>query len=97
MNLAKSVEPYRHDALFTQSPPTIKNEKSPLQNAMISALLHRETVVAAFQYPFALNVIDCGLDEKGSQPMVRKPQMVKHIQAAGSNIKIGLSFAAGHF
>jgi CRISPR-associated protein Cst2 len=65
MNLARSVEPYRHDALFTQSPLTIKNEKSPWQNATTSALLHRETVVTAFQYPFALNVTDCGLDDKG--------------------------------
>jgi CRISPR-associated protein Cst2 len=64
MNLARSVEPYRHDALFTQSPLTIKNEKSPWQNATTSALLHRETVVTAFQYPFALNLIDCGLDDK---------------------------------
>lgn len=64
MNLAKAVEPYRHDALFTQSPLTIKNEKSPWQNATTSALLHRETVVTAFQFPFALNLADCGLDDK---------------------------------
>lgn len=67
MNLAKALEPYRHDAVFTQSPLTIKNEKSPWQNATTSALLHRETVVTAFQYPFALNLIDCHLDDKGEQ------------------------------
>ena len=65
MNLARAVEPYRHDALFTQSPLTIKNQDSPWQNATTSALLHRETVVTAFQYPFALNLIDCRLDDKG--------------------------------
>jgi CRISPR-associated protein Cst2 len=65
MNLARAVEPYRHDALFTQSPLTMKNENSPWQNATTSALLHRETVVTAFQYPFALNLTDCALDDKG--------------------------------
>ncbi len=56
MNLAKSLEPYRHDSLFTQSP---KHINSPWQNADSSALLHRETVQAAFQYPFALNLNEC--------------------------------------
>lgn len=62
MNLARSLEPYRHDALFTQSP---LNFESPWKNAEQSALLHRETVVTAFQYPFALNLFDCSLDDKG--------------------------------
>jgi CRISPR-associated protein Cst2 len=65
MNLAKALEPYRHDAVFTQSPLTVKNEESPWQNATTSALLHRETAVTAFQYPFALNLTDCGLSEEG--------------------------------
>jgi CRISPR-associated protein Cst2 len=56
MNLAKSLEPYRHNSLFTQSP---KNVDSPWQNADDSALLHRETVQTAFQYPFALNLNEC--------------------------------------
>ena len=56
MNLAKGIEPYRHDSLFTQSP---KNSDSPWQNADDSALLHRETVQTAFQYPFALNLNQC--------------------------------------
>ena len=59
MNLALALEPYRHDALFTQSPLT---KESPWQNATTSALLHRETSVNAFQYPFAINVADCHLD-----------------------------------
>lgn len=60
MNLALGLEPYRHDALFTQSPLTMN---SPWQNATASALLHRETAVTAYQYPFALNLHDCGLDD----------------------------------
>jgi CRISPR-associated protein Cst2 len=56
MNLAKGLEPYRHDSLFTQSP---KSVNSPWQNADDSALLHRETVQTAFQYPFALNLNEC--------------------------------------
>lgn len=62
MNLAKALDPYRHDAIFTQSP---MNVDSPWKNADQSALLHRETVVSAFQYPFAINLIDCGLDDNG--------------------------------
>jgi CRISPR-associated protein Cst2 len=57
MNLARGVEPYRNSAVFTQSPLT--SPDSPWQNAKTSALLHRETVLTAFQYPFALNLDDC--------------------------------------
>jgi CRISPR-associated protein Cst2 len=57
MNLAKSVEPYLHNTLFTQSP--LSAGDSAYKNATSSALLHRETVVSAFQYPFALNLNDC--------------------------------------
>lgn len=57
MNLAKALEPYRHNAVFTQSP--LAAEGSAYQNATTSALLHRETVVSAFQYPFALALTDC--------------------------------------
>lgn len=65
MNLAKALEPYRYDAVFTQSPLTVKNDKSPWQNASTSALLHRETSVTAFQFPFAINLHDCELEDKG--------------------------------
>lgn len=57
MNLAKSLAPYRYNAVFTQSP--LAAQGSAYQNAATSALLHRETVVSAFQYPFALNLEDC--------------------------------------
>jgi CRISPR-associated protein Cst2 len=61
MNMAKGLEPYRHNAVFTQSPLAPKDgpNKSAYSNASTSALLHRETAVTAFQYPFALNLNDC--------------------------------------
>lgn len=60
MNLAMALEPYRHNAVFTQSPldatdTSIKGHK----NDTSSNLLHRETTVTAFQYPLALNLGDC--------------------------------------
>lgn len=67
MNLAKALEPYRHDAVFTQSPQSDKS--SPWKNATTSALLHRETTVTAFQYPLALNLHDCRIDE--AEPALR--------------------------
>lgn len=57
MNLAKALEPYRHNAIFTQSP--LAAQESAYQNSTSSALLHRETVVSGFQYPFALSLGDC--------------------------------------
>jgi CRISPR-associated protein Cst2 len=61
MNMAKGLEPYRFSAVFTQSPLAPKDgpNKSAYSNATTSALLHRETAVTAFQYPFALNLNDC--------------------------------------
>ena len=74
MNLAKALDPYRHDALLTQSPLTIKNPSAPWQNSTSSALLHRETVVTAFQYPFALNLNDFNLkDDKPPVDGVKAP------------------------
>jgi len=60
MNMAVALEPYRHDSVFTQSPQdkTSKDIKSQV-NVENSQLLHRETTVTAFQYPFALNLDDC--------------------------------------
>lgn len=60
MNLAKALDPYRHNAVFTQSPlDATPKEVKKHANATKSALLHRETVVSAFQYPFALSLGDC--------------------------------------
>ena len=60
MNMAVALEPYRHDSVFTQSPQdkTVKSIKAHV-NVENSQLLHRETTVTAFQYPFALNLQDC--------------------------------------
>lgn len=60
MNMAVALEPYRYDTVFTQSP----QDKTPKEikthvNVENSQLLHRETTVTAFQYPFALNLEDC--------------------------------------
>jgi len=71
MNLAKALQPYRHDAVFTQSPLTVKNPNSPWQNATTSAPLHREMSLTAFQYPFAINLNDC-CSEDSSQEKKRK-------------------------
>lgn len=57
MNLAKALEPYRFNSVFTQSPLSAKD--SAYKNSDTSALLHRETAHTAFQYPFALNGDDC--------------------------------------
>lgn len=57
MNLAKGLEPYRFNAVFTQSP--LSTKESAYKNSDSSALLHRETAQTAFQYPFALSERDC--------------------------------------
>jgi len=57
MNLAKALEPYRFNAIFTQSPLSAKD--SAYKNSESSALLHRETAQTAFQYPVALSGQDC--------------------------------------
>lgn len=57
MNLAKALDPYRFNSVFTQSPLSAKD--SAYKNSETSALLHRETTHTAFQYPFALNGNDC--------------------------------------
>ncbi len=60
MNMAVALEPYRHDAVFTQSPlDATDNSIKAKKNDTSSNLLHRETAVTAFQYPFALNLEDC--------------------------------------
>ena len=61
MNLAVALEPFRHSTVFTQSPQQVD---SPWQNAEQSQLLHRETAVTAFQYPFALNLKDCKTEKQ---------------------------------
>lgn len=74
MNLAKALEPYRHNAVFTQSPQFA--EGNPWRPGggdakANSALLHRETAVTAFQYPFALNLNDCAGKKDWTKKLLR--------------------------
>lgn len=62
MNLAVALAPYRYDATFHQSP--LNAGESPWKNSSSSALLHREIVHTAYQYPFALCGDDCGVSEQ---------------------------------
>jgi len=61
MNMAVSVMPYRFNAVFHQSPLNAdpQNGKAPFRNSSTSALIHREVVHSAYQYPFALAGQDC--------------------------------------
>jgi CRISPR-associated protein Cst2 len=62
MNLAKALEPYRFNSVFTQSPQFAPDNPWKVGGAdkgANSSLLHRETAHTAFQYPFALNGEDC--------------------------------------
>ncbi|WP_218921100.1 type I-B CRISPR-associated protein Cas7/Cst2/DevR [Desulfococcus multivorans] len=72
MNMAVSLEPYRHNSIFTQSPldATSKEIKSA-KNAESSQLLHRETVYTAFQFPFALNQDDCSSKPDWSKALLK--------------------------
>jgi CRISPR-associated protein Cst2 len=89
MNLARGVEPYRNNAVFTQSPLTMKYEGGPdWQNATTSALLHRETALTAFQFPFALNLDDCRL---------RPDWTKKLLQAVGELNNVAGNHARSYF
>jgi CRISPR-associated protein Cst2 len=57
LNMAVALTPYRFNAVFNQSPLNAGN--SPWKNASTSALIHREVVHTAYQYPFALAQTDC--------------------------------------
>lgn len=61
MNMAVSVMPYRFNAVFHQSPLNAdpKDGKAPFKNSSTSALIHREIIHTAYQYPFALAGQDC--------------------------------------
>lgn len=68
MNMAVALEPYRHNTVFTQSP---QNVNSPWKNADNSQLLHRETAVTAFQYPFALNLEQCRAKKEWTETLLK--------------------------
>ena len=67
-NMAVSLEPYRYDTVFTQSPLSVD---SPWKNADSSQLLLRETVRTAYQYPFALNLNDCMEKKEWSKKLLK--------------------------
>lgn len=86
MNLAKALEPYRFNAVFTQSPLSAKD--SAYKNADTSALLHRETAHTAFQYPIALSGDDCKA----------KPDWVKSLlKAVGELSEVAGNHARSYF
>jgi len=58
MNMAVALSPYRFDATLHQSP--LNAGSSPWKNASTSALIHREVVHTAYQYPFAIAGADVG-------------------------------------
>jgi len=72
MNMAVALEPYRYDTVFTQSPQdkTPKDVKAHV-NVEDSQLLHRETTVTAFQYPFALNLEDCRVKKDWTKALLK--------------------------
>ncbi len=73
MNLAKGLEPYRHNSVFTQSPELKDSPWKPGggDSKTTSALLHRETAVTPFQYPFALNLNDCAAQPVWTRALLR--------------------------
>lgn len=85
MNMAIGLEPYRHNTVFTQSP---QNVDSPWKNADNSQLLHRETAVTAFQYPFALNLDECG---------TQKDWTTKLLQAIGELNNVAGNHARSYY
>lgn len=87
MNLAKALEPYRHDTVFTQSPLTKKSEGMPFQNSTSSALLHRETTVTAYQYPFAINLNDCKPLKESGRPdwLVKLLKAISELNGVSGN------------
>ncbi len=65
-NLAVGVSPFRYETLFTQSPKTVApgggERYVQWKNASSSQLLYREMTYTAYQFPVALNLLDCRLD-----------------------------------
>ncbi len=57
MNLAKALEPYRHNAIFTSIPLGGGGKCLPERHNLRAA--PPRDVVSAFQYPFALSLEDC--------------------------------------
>jgi CRISPR-associated protein Cst2 len=109
MNMAKALEPYRHNAVFTQSPKLAEGNPwkvGEAEGGTSSALLHRETTVTAFQYPFALNMNDCACNDKGckhEEPKGGKPTTCKRywtrklLQAIGELNEVAGNHARSYY
>ncbi len=92
MNMAVALEPYRHDSIFTQSPQdkTTKDIKQHT-NTENSQLLHRETAVTAFQYPFALNLEDCRAKADWTKKLIKAIGELNHV--AGNHARSYFEFS----
>ncbi len=88
MNMAVALEPYRHNSVFTQSP---QNVDSPWANAENSGLLHRETVVTAYQYPFALNIEECRAQAEWTKTLLQAIGQLNGV--AGNHARSYFEFA----
>lgn len=72
MNMAVALEPYRYNTVFTQSPQdATPKEVKGHRNVDNSQLLHRETAVTAFQYPFALNMEECRAKKEWTNALLK--------------------------
>lgn len=73
MNMAVSVMPYRYNAVFHQSPLNAdpKGGKAPFRNSASSALIHREIIHTAYQYPFALAGQDCQAQPEWTKALLK--------------------------
>jgi CRISPR-associated protein Cst2 len=92
MNMAVGLEPYRHNTVFTQSP----QDKSPKEakdhkNADNAQLLHRETTVTPYQYPFALNLNDCKSKADWTQGLLNGIGQLNNV--AGNHARSYFEFA----
>ena len=73
----------------------MKNDNALWQNATTSALLHRETAVTAFQYPFALNLDDFGFDSEDS--VTRKKWFISLLKAISELNGVAGNHARSYF
>lgn len=73
MNMAVSLMPYRFNAVFHQSPLNAdpKGGKAPFKNSSTSALIHREIIHTAYQYPFALSSQDCRIQPEWTKALLK--------------------------
>jgi CRISPR-associated protein Cst2 len=81
MNVAKALFPYRHNAVFNQSPEIKDSPWKPGSgdNKASSGLLHREVADTPFQYPFALSFNDCREKPDWTRALLRAIGELNHV------------------